>query len=109
MLELSWAPWANELIAVCAAAVHACLQDFRSEARIVHLHGPKPNHYLKWLLTGECNFGPICEMGFEHATCNYFKEYAKWAPDWEVAQTLHKLCKEGGALVKARVKSTQAR
>ena len=27
-------------------------QEYRPGARIVHLHGPKPNHYLQWLLTG---------------------------------------------------------
>ena len=90
-------------------ALPGCAQEFRPEARIVHLHGPKPNHYLQWLLKGTCSFGPICEMGFAHASCQYFLEYAQWAVDWEAAQTLLKLCKEGGALVTARVKNSGSR
>lgn len=27
-------------------------QEYRPGAHIVHMHGPKPNHYLNWLLTG---------------------------------------------------------
>lgn len=35
---------------------------FREDARIVHLHGPKPNHYLEWLRTGSCSFGDMCSL-----------------------------------------------
>lgn len=50
-------------------------QAFRRTSRIVHLHGPKPNHYLDWLLTGKCEFGNMCEQGFAYALCDYAMEY----------------------------------
>ena len=35
--------------------------------------------------------------------CDYAEEYGQWAPEWEVAVTLHRLCTEGRGLVEARV------
>lgn len=66
----------------------------RKAARIVHMHGPKPNHYLKWLLTGECAFRDMCELGFRYGLCQYMSEYVQLAPDWNVASELHRLCNE---------------
>ncbi|KAL4447483.1 hypothetical protein ABPG75_004702 [Micractinium tetrahymenae] len=77
-------------------------QEFRNGARIVHLHGPKPNHYLDWLLTGKCDFGGICEGGFFNAVCKYMTDYALFATEWDVAATLRMMCTEGHDLVEAR-------
>ncbi|KAI7840392.1 hypothetical protein COHA_005893 [Chlorella ohadii] len=35
---------------------------FNPAARIVHFHGPKPNHYLEWRLTGKCHFNDMCRQ-----------------------------------------------
>ena len=42
-----------------------------------HPRSPKPNHYVDWLLSGECRFGDICRRGFENAVCTYADEYAQ--------------------------------
>ncbi|PSC70561.1 Glycosyl transferase family 8 [Micractinium conductrix] len=78
-------------------------QELRQEARIVHWHGPKPNHYLDWLLKGQCKFGGICEAGYIHSFCHYVADYSQFAPEWDVAATLRTLCVDGQGLVQARV------
>lgn len=88
-------------------------QEYRPDARIVHLHGPKPNHYLDWLLDGKCQFGGICEAGYVHAFCEYMRDYSTHAREWDVAATLRMLCTKGRGLVQARLqwaafKHTQA-
>lgn len=36
---------------------------FRRTARIVHMHGPKMNHYLEYFRTGKCGrFEGLCEQ-----------------------------------------------
>ena len=64
---------------------------------------PKPNHYLDWLLKGQCKFGGICEAGYIHSFCHYVADYSQFAPEWDVAATLRTLCVDGQGLVQARV------
>ena len=109
---------------------------------------PKPNHYLQWLRTGQCNFKDMCKLvspsrvaaaaagraaggisssnlssgsssstllhpfgpsptlgplptpppppppqGVENGFCVYAEEYSQYAPDWDVAQDLRRLCR----------------
>ncbi|EFN52174.1 expressed protein [Chlorella variabilis] len=65
---------------------------FRPDARIVHMNGPKPNHYLQWLTSGKCAFRDMCELGVNNGACEYAMEYTRFAPGWDVAITLRKLC-----------------
>ncbi|KAL4423982.1 hypothetical protein ABPG75_001283 [Micractinium tetrahymenae] len=52
--------------------------ELRKSARIVHFHGPKPNHYLQWFLTQTCGtFGDMCKIGYEKGgLCPYARHLA---------------------------------
>ncbi|KAL4423983.1 hypothetical protein ABPG75_001284 [Micractinium tetrahymenae] len=77
--------------------------DFRPDALIIHLHGPKPNHYGHFVRTGACpQFNDLCEIGFSNGLCQYVAEYARFSPGWPVVQTLLKMCKDGRAAAAAR-------
>ncbi|KAL4423954.1 hypothetical protein ABPG75_001255 [Micractinium tetrahymenae] len=66
--------------------------NFRPEARIVHVHGPKPNHYLEYLRTNKCQFKDMCELGFAGGVCMYFAEYERFVPEWDQVHSLVRLC-----------------
>ncbi|KAI7845916.1 hypothetical protein COHA_000462 [Chlorella ohadii] len=67
--------------------------EFRDDARIVHLHGPKMNHYLEYLRTGNCQFGDLCTWGiYKGGLCKYAAEYLRYVPEWQVVHHVHRLC-----------------
>ncbi|KAL4421856.1 hypothetical protein ABPG77_001338 [Micractinium sp. CCAP 211/92] len=77
--------------------------EYRPDALIVHLHGPKPNHYGHFVKTGLCpQFHLLCETGFTNGLCQYVAEYARFSPGWPVVQTLGKMCADGRAAAAAR-------
>ncbi|PRW61424.1 Glycosyl transferase family 8 [Chlorella sorokiniana] len=66
---------------------------FREDARIVHMHGPKPNHYLQWLQTGYCAHRDFCTFGiYSGGFCKYMSEYRQFVPEWNVVRRAHRLC-----------------
>ncbi|PRW45171.1 Glycosyl transferase family 8 [Chlorella sorokiniana] len=54
--------------------------------------GPKPNHYVAWRQSGQCQFAHLCSQGFATGTCHYAVEYAMLVPDWQEATHLAQLC-----------------
>ncbi|KAI7840968.1 hypothetical protein COHA_005197 [Chlorella ohadii] len=67
---------------------------FRPTARIVHMHGPKINHYVEYFRTGKCGrFEGLCEQAYEWGSiCEFAAEYVQWAREWRAATVLHRLC-----------------
>ena len=51
---------------------------FDDDAAIVHWHGPKPMHFIEFLLSGRCpfqHFEQMCSSGLENSFCQYLREW----------------------------------
>ncbi|KAI3432850.1 hypothetical protein D9Q98_010433 [Chlorella vulgaris] len=89
---------------------------FRASARIVHMNGPKPNHYLEWMEDENCAFGGLCLLGSSNGMCQYIAEYERFTT-WDAPARLHDFCvsrqmlslkNASGALARKQVKEQHA-
>lgn len=65
---------------------------WKSEAKIVHFHGPKPHEFLQYFETGDCPFQDYCQTGLANGFCAYAMEWASYIPDESWGQRAVKSC-----------------
>ena len=66
---------------------------WKSEAKIVHFHGPKPHEFLQYFESGDCPFQDYCQTGLVNGFCAYAMEWASYIADESLGQKAINSCR----------------